>query len=185
METPLRLEIQFDNDDLDASTRLMSAILRDANAWPGVERVARRKDLISRKRSEIDPFPPSSPLSTKDEPQSATEVDDDEGSIWQNLKQQGDDDLCSAASGEDGEANTLTRGGDDEEESIWIKLLPDSLKKVLSIFGDYVKASNTKSPVKLKIDGREVEFSSKQEMTPELLESYVKILSKESDTKSK
>ncbi|GAA6166661.1 hypothetical protein [Sessilibacter corallicola] len=184
METPLRLEIQFDNDNLDANARLMSAILCDASAWPGVERVIRRKDLILRKRSAIDPpLPSPAPLPTKDQPQSATEVDDDEGSIWQNLKQQGDDDLCSAASGEDGEANTLTRGGDDEEDSIWIKLLPDSLKKVLSIFGDYVKASNTKSPVKLKIDGREVEFSSKQEMTPELLESYVKILSKESDTK--
>lgn len=74
----------------------------------------------------------------------------------------------------------VTRGGDDQE-SIWLKIMPDYLKQVLSIFGDYIKASNTKSPVKLKIDGREVEFSSKQEMTPELLEGYVKILTKTGD----
>lgn len=146
METPLRLEIQFNNNDLDAIERLKSAILRDAKDWPGVERVDRKRDLGLRRQSDI--ILDDLPVPTK-----------------------GDGPQIQA------------RGRDDEDESIWLKLLPSSLKQVLSIFGDYVKTSNTKSPVKLNIDGREVQFSSKQEMTPELLESYVKILSKESEAK--
>lgn len=142
METPVRLEIQFDNDDLDANERLKGAILRDAKDWPGVERVDRKRDLSLRKQSDITL-----------------------------------DDLPVPA--KDDSSKIQARGSDDEEDSIWLKLLPSSLKQVLSIFGDYVKSSNTKSPVILKIDGREVKFSSKKEMTPELLENYVKILSKE------
>ncbi len=33
METPFRLEIQFDNDDLDASTRLMDEILLNTELY--------------------------------------------------------------------------------------------------------------------------------------------------------
>ncbi len=142
METPVRLEIQFDNDDLDANERLKGAILRDANDWPGVERVDRQRDLVLRRQADV--------INTK-----------------------------SPIPAQGGDPQIRTRSGDDEDESIWIKLLPGSLKKVLAIFGDYVKASKSKSPVILKIDGREVQFSSKQDMTPELLEKYATVLTKE------
>lgn len=141
METPVRLEIQFDNDDLDANERLKRAILRDAKDWPGVERADSRRDLVLRKQPDVTYV--NSPIPA----------------------QQGDSQI-------------RTRGSDDDDESIWIKLLPSSLKQILSIFGEYVKSSNTKSPIKLKIGDREVSFSSKQDMTPELLERYVDSLSK-------